>query len=566
MIRVLIADDQRINRVLLKRCLDKTRYDVVEAENGREALEKFEAERPDVVLMDVMMPEMNGFEAARAMKDRLGPDHVPIIMVTSLSDEASLSQGMEAGADDFIPKPFNALVLESKMKAALRTRQAFRSLDSKRQELQALHEQSHDEQVMAEKLMASVLQTEALRNPMFKFRTEPMDVFNGDFLMAGRGPRGKTRVMLGDFAGHGLAAAIGGLPVAVDFERLCASGASIFDIACAANDELRKVLPRDRFMAAVLLDVDPIGGEVEVINAGMPTVLVRGKGGGLRTRVDSTHLPLGILTDFEGKDSVLRLPLEDGDRLYLYSDGITEGLNPSGEVFGEERFEALLADHPDDGGTFEALLADFDSFVDDAPADDDVTLMEVYPGAWREHDETPASEGTARLAVELNADLIRTVDVMQLLQGMLEGVGALEGRRAEIFAVLAELVNNAVDHGVLNLDSSMKADLSGFAAFYAEREARIKSLRDGFVRIQLNISQDKMEGWKAQIEVEDSGRGFDVTKVNEVANEAAHGRGINMVRGLCQSVRWREPGNRVEAVYAWQVESSTEAAVEADGA
>lgn len=560
MIRVLVADDQRINRVLLRRCLDASRYEVLEAENGREALERFEAEQPDVVLLDVMMPEMDGFEAARHMKSRVGADHVPIIMVTSLTDEESLSQGMESGADDFIPKPFNSIVLESKMKAALRTAQAFRSLNKKRQELEELHEQGHQEQVMAERLMANLLRTAALENKMFKYRSEPMDVFNGDFLMAARGPRGKVRMILGDFAGHGLAAAIGGLPVAVNFERLASTGAPLFEIAQRANKDLREVLPRDRFMAAVVLDIDPNEGVVEMMNAGMPPVLVRGADGGIRTRIDSTHLPLAVLGEFEGRSNVVRLELQPGDRLYLYSDGITEGLDPKGEVFGEERFEKIIAEHGDDETVFETVLAAFDGFVDGAPPDDDVTLMEVCP----DHAQAAAVDddlGSARLHVDLNADLIRSVDVMQVLQGMLDGVLAFEGRRADLFAVVAELVNNAVDHGVLRLDSGMKKDVSGFAAFYDERAERLNSLRDGYVRINISTTHDGPD-WRVIIEVQDSGPGFDISKVSPSGDDQAHGRGVAMVRGLCESVDWYEPGNRVVAVYKWS--ESADATVEAD--
>ena len=557
MIRVLVADDQRINRVLLKRCLDPSRYEVLEAENGREAVERFEADRPDVVLLDVMMPEMDGFEAARHMKSRVDLDHhVPIIMVTSLTDEESLSQGMDSGADDFIPKPFNSLVLESKMKAALRTAQAFGALNKKRQELEELHEQSHREQVMAERLMANLLRTSALGDKIFKYRTEPMDVFNGDFLMAARGPRGKVRMILGDFAGHGLAAAIGGLPMAVNFERLCSSGASVFEIARSANAELRKILPRDRFMAAVILDIDPGHGVVEMLNAGMPPVLVRGVGGKIHTRIESTHLPLGILDDFEGLSNVVRLHLQAGDRLYIYSDGVIEGLDPHGNVFGEDRFEKIIEEHPDDETVFETVLSEFDGFISDAPAADDVTLMEVCP-EHTERTEVKTDEGSARLHVDLNADLIREVDVMQILQGMLDGIAVFEGRRADIFAVVAELVNNAVDHGVLRLSSEMKKDVTGFAAFYEERAERLASLKDGFVRINVSTVHDGPD-WRVMIEVEDSGPGFDISKVSPSGHDRAHGRGVSLVRGLCESVDWFEPGNRVMAVYRWKEERPSE--------
>lgn len=561
MVRVLIADDQRINRVLLARCLDPAKYEVVEAENGREAVERFEEQTFDVVLLDVMMPELDGFGAARAMKDRLGDDHVPIILVTSLSDEESLSKGMEAGADDFIPKPFNRTVLESKLKAALRTRRLFRSLGEKTRELERLHEQGHNEQVMAERLMAGVLRTSTLDNPMFRFRSRAMDVFNGDLLMAGMGPNGRVRVMLGDFSGHGLAAAIGGLPMVMDFNQKCRTESSLFDLAQSANAKLREVLPRDRFLAAVLLDVDPVGRVIEVLNAGMPDVLVRGARGGIVGRVSSTHLPLSVLDRLDRPEAVVRLRLGPKERLYLYSDGITEAIDAHGEPFGGPRFEELIGSEAAGEDAFEATLFALDHFVGSAPADDDVTLLEVDVDAYRPGVEVGAVVGSrspVRLGLHVTPEMFRTGDVMQLVQSVLESFPPLEGRRAEVFAVVAELVNNAMDHGVLGLDSRMKADISGFAAYYEERARRLQAAEQGFVDVRFVFSRAP-EVNRLRIEVEDSGPGFDFAARERASEEAAHGRGLDMVRGMCESVAFQPPGNRVVAIYAWPEEASANA-------
>lgn len=555
MFRVLIADDQRINRVLLARCLDPEVYQIVEAENGREALERFEEETPDVVLLDIMMPEMDGFEAARAMKARVGQDHVPIIMVTSLSDEKSLSEGMDAGADDFIPKPFNRMVLASKLKAAIRTRQVFQTLRAKKQELQDLHEQSHNEQVMAEKLMAGVLRTSTLGHPMFKYRSQPMDVFNGDLLMAGEGPGGRIRVMLGDFSGHGLAAAIGGLPVAVDFNQRCRSESSLFELAQSANGKLREVLPRDRFLAAAFLDIDPYERVIEVMNAGMPPIVIRGAEGGIVRKVPSTHLPLAILDDIDRPEDIIRVRLSPGEKMYIFSDGVTEAMNLEGEAFGDDRFEALIAANRQKGTCFDTVLAELDGFVGDAPADDDVTLLEIdLDAAFAEQlpsmDQAKRSFSPARLGLHVTPEMFRTGDVLQLVQSVLESVGPLQGRRAEVFAVVAELINNAMDHGVLGLDSSMKADLSGFAEFYEERARRLEAATEGFVDVQFVLVRTD-DTYRMRIEVEDSGDGFDLSKLEDSSSSVAHGRGIEMVRGICESVMYHPPGNRVVAVYAW---------------
>lgn len=565
MIRVLLADDQRINRVLLARCLDPARYEVTEAEDGRQAFELFKQSDFDVVLLDVMMPEMDGFETARAIKAHLGHDHVPIIMVTALTDEESLRQGMDAGADDFISKPFNRVVLESKMKAALRTRSVFRTIADQKKELQALHEQSHGEQVMAEKLMAELLSSRLLSSPMFKFRSVPMDVFNGDLLMAGLGPNGRTRVMLGDFAGHGLAAAIGGLPMVMGFDRMCRQASSIFEIAQEANRRLRTVLPRDRFLAATFLDIDPLLRQVEVINAGMPPVLVRGANGEIRATVGSQYLPLSILEEFDNPEEVIKIRLEPGDRFYLYSDGIIEALSPGGEDFGAERLAKALGGAESDR-SFEHTLEVFDAFVSTAPASDDVTLLEVWPEASVTTADVEPDGNVARtgkVSLHLTPDMIRHADILQLVQSTLESFGPLEGHRADVFAVVAELLNNAIDHGVLGLESSMKQSIEGFARFYEERAERIEKLNDGFVDVQLGLDRSE-SGWRLRIYLEDSGEGFDFDARAEAEPQPesedalfAHGRGMSLIGGLCDSVKYFPPGNRVEAIYSWTPSEST---------
>lgn len=564
MIRVLVADDQRINRVLLSGGLDSSRYEVVEAEDGQEALEKFDAHKPDVVLLDVMMPRMDGFEATRAIKQRIGQDHVPVILVTSLTDEKSLSQGMEAGADDFIPKPFNRVVLESKMKAALRIRNLFQTLNKNREELKTLHEQSHREQIMAAKLMAGALQTLALDSSMFRYRSNPMDIFNGDLLMAAKLGPGKTRILLGDFAGHGLAAAIGCLPVAMDFEQLCQSGVDLTTFARTANSALRGVLPRDRFLAAAIVDIDLMGRTIDIINAGMPTIYVRQAGGGIREKIGSTHLPFSILDDILDEQPITRINIECGDRLYLYSDGITEALNEAGEEYGEVRFENLVATSDvADENIFTNILSDSDEFVGSAPAEDDVTLLEIFPEAVAIEDSATAPDvkstlvapPVVRLKLDLRPSMLRIADLSHTLESILQSFEILEGHRASVFAILTELLNNSVDHGLLRLDSKLKHSIEGFAEFYEERQKRLEVLEEGMVSLEFALSNESINTWTMRIEVRDTGPGFDINK--RVVNEGvAHGRGIMMVEGLCESVKYFEPGNRVQATYKWEVPPS----------
>lgn len=118
--RILVVDDTIPNVKLLSAKLINEYYDVITASNGPEALEKVAAEKPDLVLLDVMMPEMSGFEVCERIKQNPKTAHIPVVMVTALSDLTDRVKGLEAGADDFLSKPINDVALFARVRSLLR--------------------------------------------------------------------------------------------------------------------------------------------------------------------------------------------------------------------------------------------------------------------------------------------------------------------------------------------------------------------------------------------------------------------------------------------------------------
>ena len=114
---VLVVDDVPLNRKLQQTYLDSVGYNVIMAADGIEALEKIKQETPDLVLLDVMMPRMNGFEVCENLKGDDLTRFIPIILVTALNEVEDKVKGIEAGADDFICKPFNKLELLARVKS-----------------------------------------------------------------------------------------------------------------------------------------------------------------------------------------------------------------------------------------------------------------------------------------------------------------------------------------------------------------------------------------------------------------------------------------------------------------
>ena len=118
--RILIVDDTPLNLKLLAAKLTRDYYIVTTAENGPDALAKIDLDPPDIVLLDVMMPEMDGFEVCRRIKADPQSAHIPVVMLTALSDVTDRVTGLEAGADDFLTKPINDVALMSRVRSLLR--------------------------------------------------------------------------------------------------------------------------------------------------------------------------------------------------------------------------------------------------------------------------------------------------------------------------------------------------------------------------------------------------------------------------------------------------------------
>ncbi|HIJ21319.1 MAG: EAL domain-containing protein [Gammaproteobacteria bacterium] len=135
-IKVLVVEDIGINRAQLKAVLGEESYELIEAKNGLEAVQLFQKVGPDLVLMDIHMPLMDGYEAARQIKSSQGESYVPIIFISAEDDEKVITQALDAGGDDFISRPFNPSLLQAKINAQLRIQALNGSLQNNIQQLE----------------------------------------------------------------------------------------------------------------------------------------------------------------------------------------------------------------------------------------------------------------------------------------------------------------------------------------------------------------------------------------------------------------------------------------------
>lgn len=559
-LKVLVVDDVQTNRLILKAMLKKEGFVVAMAENGQEAVDLFSRVQPDIVLMDIVMPVMDGYEAARQIKQLSGERFVPIIFLTAKNDDESLAKCIECGGDDFLGKPYNKVILQAKLNALVRMKELYGNLRAHRDQLAGYQEQLKKEQEVAESVFANIVHPGCLDSSIIQHLVSPMAVFNGDLLLAAPKPSGGLHVLLGDFTGHGLSAAIGAMPVADLFYTLTANGFSIVDIVKDVNAKLKGVLPTGIFFAATLMDFEFSESKLSVWNSGNPDVLVY-SGGEIARRLKSKHLPLGIVDNRALKTELDILELKRGDRVYAFSDGLTEARGIESEMFGQERVEAVFERNERPEDAFQDILETLAEFRSGEGQCDDITLIEVtnlksgLQGAVAHTPESHASKpATAwRVSMNLSSECLRLLNPVPLLTQLLMEVQGLYPYREELFTILAELYNNSLDHGILELKSELKQTPEGFSEYYAQRESRLKQIENQFIRVTL-AHWPKERGGKLIIQVEDTGPGFDVeaSRPDLAANKGNSGRGIPLVRSLCREVAYKGKGNLVRAVYEWE--------------
>ena len=559
-LRVLVVDDEPINREIILAILDMDGHNALEAQNGKEGVDVYERERPDIVLMDIMMPVMDGYEATSIIKKQSGERFVPVICLTSLQNEEALAKCVQAGADDFLSKPVSRVILNAKIDALLRIRELYNTVTAQKAQLADQLARLEQEQEMARKVFATMVRRGCLDASNLKYLISPLALFYGDVLFAAQKPSGGLHVMLGDFTGHGLPAAIGAIPVSEIFYSMTAKGYSIGEIVLEMNTKMYTLLPASQFLAGCLLELDSGRGSLTVWNGATTDVLVVNKEGGIKYRLKSRNTPLGV-AGRDNFESIIEVKdIGQGERIFLYSGGLIEARRPDGELFGQERFDKYFSRKQAPDSLFEDIRDGFTAFCAGETQEEDVKMIEII---CDKEAILPCKPETAfapdksyrmdwKVIMDLTPETLRTCDPLPLVAHYMTEDEHLSRHKENIFLILSELFTNALEHGLLGLDSRLKKDAEGFAHYFAEREKALAELESGMMLITLEHTFHD-EGGTFVVCIEDSGPGFDQHKMNlQLAdNVALSGRGIQLVKSLCQKVVYSDKGNRVEAVYEW---------------
>ncbi len=557
----LVVDDEPVNTMLLEAVLASRGFEVITAADGDQAVACFREHAVDMVLMDIMMPHMDGYEATRQIKAMDESGFVPVLFVTALTDEQRLAQCVEAGGDDFITKPISRVQLNAKIDSWLRTLALYKTVVSQRDILRRYQEQLDREQETAERIVARATRSQALETPGLRYYYCPAAILSGDILLAARRPNGNLLIMIGDFTGHGIGAAVGVPGLAAVFYERVARGSHPAELLDDVNEKLFRSLPADMFLTAALIEMDFRGGRVGVWNAGMPPVWLVQEGQ-IVERFASQDLPLGVLQDSgPGRRQLTYRAIPPGAHLYGCSDGIVEAADARGRLYGAERVESVLVESRPEAA-FDYLLEQVEAFRHTREQADDTTLvaldLERLQAEGKVEGFGAAAAVNWRSELVLDAGTLANVNPLPSIMNLLSDLGALEEDRQSLYVVIAELFTNALEHGVLGLDSSLKSSEAGFEAYYRERARAMANLESGEIRLRVEYDPRSRDGHGIIIEVEDSGAGFDFERLLNGGAPAgtegsvgplAAGRGILLVRSLCDEVEYFPPGNRVRARY-----------------
>ena len=429
-------------------------------------------------------------------------------------------------------------------------------LSDKIVDLEKYRNRNEEDQRLGSFIMAQMLRMDDDLGGRVRRYAMQAEHLGGDVLIAAQTPGNVVHVMLADAVGHGLAAAINVLPVCRAFYDLTEQGFSIEQIAVDLNELVNHIMPVDRFVSTALLSIDYNAQLIGVWNGGVPALRLLDRGGAPVHDWPSRHLPLGILDarTFSAKPEIFRY--QEDCQLYLFSDGLAEARCPQGEPYGERRIVDVLSGAPHER-RFAALIADFESHLDGCGAHDDVVvaMMEIAAGVSQAADSRrPASAGEAaaggdwRVAIRLGASELKYLDAVPLVVQLLSKMHTVREHHSALFLILSELFNNALDHGVLGLDSGIKHGPDGFERYLELRDERMQALDRGEISIEIDSAM--VEGRPAvKIRVVDSGEGFDYRALLAAGDGAQHGRGIVLTRSLTSRLEYLGKGNEVVAYY-----------------
>lgn len=367
--RVLLVDDAKANLDILVEGL-KSDHKLSLALNGDTALQIAAKMPPDLVLLDIVMPGLDGYEVCRQLRARPETAEVPIMFLSSLEEVQNKTRGFEAGANDYLTKPFDMLEVKARVRSLLKAK---------------AYSDAVKEQIASELRVAREIQMGMLPHDFAPFEKaygvsfgavlEPAREVGGDLYgVCAAGPE-RLVVFLGDVSGKGLPASMF-MVRAISLARLLSREVVEPErILARLNDELAADNPSGMFVTFLCAVFEPKTGRLALANGGhcRPVLIRAGESPAWAVKNLGTALGFEPGLEFERTE----LTLKPGDTLILYSDGVSEAFNPQAELYGDARLladaGALTGESP--SAITAGLLQKVRTHANGAPQSDDIAIM-----------------------------------------------------------------------------------------------------------------------------------------------------------------------------------------------
>ena len=369
---ILIVDDTPTNIGVISGAL-KDCYKTKIATNGEKALALASAEeKPDLILLDVMMPEMDGYEVCSRLKADPATREIPVIFLTGQTSAEDETRGFEVGAVDYVHKPFSPAVVKARVRSHILLREARAQLAA---QLRALN----DELEMARQIQLSILPHTVPELPGLDIvaRFYPMTSVAGDFYDFLQIDDKHIGILIADVSGHGLPSALIASMLQVALTAQVGHASEPAKVLTGLNKALCGKFTMN-FVTAAYIYMDSEKNLMRYAGAGHPPILQYRHSTQKASPLMENGLVLGMFEDAEY--TALELPLEPSDRYVLYTDGIPEAASPSGELYGTDRFLRFLENKhflnaEEFADAFLEDIAKWSGQSDERGQQDDITLV-----------------------------------------------------------------------------------------------------------------------------------------------------------------------------------------------
>lgn len=361
---ILVVDDEPTNILVLRGVLGRAGYAVASASSGPEGFEAARTSRPDMILLDVMMPGETGFETCKRLKRDAATAHIPVIFVTCLGELADKLAGLDLGAVDYITKPFVAQEVVARVRAHMNFKRLQGAIiDAQANRLGQVHSAQ----------MALLTAPAALPEARFAVHFLPVLEAGGDFYDVAAFDAGRTAYIVADVSGHDLGASFITSSLKALFSQHATAGRAPADILAAMNHILCAITPEEVYLTAACLVLDREDGSYRLSSAGHPPALARLCGSS--QLLDLAGPPLGMFDTAEYEE--LSGAIAGGDRFYLYTDGLAEN---AGRYVTSGEFRARLLESCEHNAVMpldNAVLNLARDMAGEAAPADDVVLLGV---------------------------------------------------------------------------------------------------------------------------------------------------------------------------------------------